>query len=483
MSLVLLVVILDTGLPGEAIQTRPASRILQANAALRRYELDWMKVPPEGAVITSVNINRRRLLTGIAAGAAIASLPRISPAANLPAPPAETTPTALAQDESFWREVGNYYDRTDGILNLEHGYWGKMARPVQDVYLDALRMVNEQNSFYARKDYTDDEAEATRRIAHALGAHDDEIVITRNATESAHNLIRQYRGLGQGDAVLLADIDYPGFKSLMHWLAQRRGVRVVEIELPTWTNQAGIRKRYLEAFNDNPDLKLMLVTHVSNQQGLVVPVAEITAEAKSRGIDVICDSAQSWGLLDFAVTDLGADWVAFNLHKWIGAPVGTGALYMRRGTLDRVAPYPGEEDPDNTRIAARVHPGTFDFAARLAVPAALDFHEAVGPANKEARLRYLRRLWSDEARRMRHIEVLGGSDEASWTGIGSFRMVGKTTIDDAIKLQQRLENDFGIFSVVRKGLASGGCVRITPQVFNTPDDIGRLVDALRTLAA
>ena len=156
---------------------------------------------------------------------------------------------------------------------------------------------------------------------------------------------------------------------------------------------------------------------------------------------------------------------------------------MRRGSLGKVAPYPGEEDLDDTSVAARVHPGTFNFAARLAIPAALDFHEAVGSANKEVRLRYLRSLWSDAAQRMSHLEVLGGSDESSWTGIGSFRLVGKPTIDDATALQQRLEQDFGIFSVVRKGLASGGCVRITPQVFNTPDEIGRLEDALRKLAA
>jgi selenocysteine lyase/cysteine desulfurase len=422
------------------------------------------------------------VLTGIAAGTAVAAtgLPRFATATS---PPVATTPAELAREESFWRGIGAYYDRTDGVLNLEHGYWGKLARPVQDAYHAALRRVNTQNSFYARKGYKEDEAEATRRIAHALGAHEDEIVITRNATEACHNLVRQYRGLGKGDAVLLADIDYPGFKSHMHWLDEGRGVRVVEITLPTRASQAEIRDLYLNAFDDNPDLKLMLVTHVSNQHGLVVPVAEIAAEAKRRGIDVICDSAQSWGLMDFAVADLGVDWVAFNLHKWIGAPLGTGALYMRRGSLGKIAPYPGEEDADDTRIAARVHPGTFDFAARLVIPEALDLHKAVGPANKEARLRYLRSLWTDEAEHMSHIEVLGGSDEASWTGIGSFRLAGKPTIEDATALQLRLEQEFGIFSVLRKGLASGGCVRITPQVFNTPDEIGRLVDAMEALAA
>ena len=414
---------------------------------------------------------------------ATSGLTRLATASTLPNPPANAAPTDLARDESFWRELAGFYDRTEGIVNLEHGYWGRMARPVQDAYLNALRMVNAQNSFYARKDFSTDEAEATRRIASALGAHEDEVVITRNATEACHNLIRQYRGLGQGDAVLLADIDYPGFKTHMHWLADGRGVRVVEIALPTRTNQSQIRDLYFKAFEDNPDLKLILITHVSNQHGLVLPVAGIIEEARRRGVDVICDAAQSWGLLDFPIRDLGADWVALNLHKWIGAPVGTGALYMRRGTLDKVAPYPGEEDPDSKKVAARIHSGTINFAARLAIPAALDFHEALGPANKEARLRYLRGLWTDEALEMPHIEVLGGLDEISWTGIGSFRLAGKSTIEDAQKLQHNLEQQFGVFSVVRKGLASGACVRITPQVFNSPDDIGQLVDAMRKLVA
>lgn len=375
--------------------------------------------------------------------------------------------------------MGSYYDRTEGILNLEHGYWSTMARPVQDSYIDALRMVNAQSSYYARKNFADDAAEATRRVAQALGAHEDEIVLTRNATEACQNLVRQYQGLGPDDAVLLADVDYPMFKKLMHWLGESRGVRVVEIPLPSRANQAQIRDLYASAFDANPNLKLMLITHVSNQHGLVVPVAEIATEARRRGIDVICDAAQSWGLLDFRVADLGADWVAFNLHKWIGAPLGNGALYMRRGTVDRVAPYPGEID---ATTAARIHPGTINFAARLAIPAAFDFHESLGPANKEARLRYLRSLWTNEAERMPHIDVLGGSDEASWTGIASFRLRGRTSIDDATELQQRMEQEFGIFTVVRKGLASGACVRITPHVFTSADEIGRAVEALRRLA-
>ena len=425
---------------------------------------------------------RRNFLTGVAAVTAAGFACR-APAREALVPPPGKSAADLARDEWFWREVASLYDRTDGILNLEHGYWGKMSRPVQAAYLDAVQMVNTQNSFYARKDFDADEAKAVRRIARSLGAYENEIVITRNATEACYNLIRQYRGLKPGDAVLFADIDYPDFKTHMRWLREGRQARVVEIELPSRANQAQIRDLYLDAFDANTDLKLMLITHVSNQHGLVVPVAEIAAEARRRGIDVICDAAQSWGLLDYRISDLGVDWAALNLHKWIGAPVGTGALYIRRGALEKIAPYPGEAEEDEPAIATRVHPGTINFASRLAIVPALDFHAALGPANKEARLRYLRSLWTDAAEEMRHIEVLGGNDEPSWTGIGSIRLPGKSTIDDARQLQLRLESEFGIFTVVRKGLASGACVRITPQVFNSADEIGQLVDALRRLKA
>lgn len=430
--------------------------------------------------ISKTRISRRKLLTTIAAGAAV-GLP-LSGQTGLPELPTNSSPIALAQDENFWAGVARQYDRTEGIVNLEHGYWGKMAHHVQNAYVDATRMVNLQNSFYARKQFDADAAESVRRVARALGVHDDEIVLTRNATESIHNLIRQYRGLGQSDAILYADIDYPSFGRAMRWLAGARGARPVKLSLPPRADQDQIFALYRDTFDNNPDLKLMLLMHVSNQHGLVIPVARITAEARKRGIDVICDAAQSWGLVDYKVPSLNVDWAGFNLHKWIGAPLGVGALYMRHGSLQKIAPYPGESDPGNNQVSTRVHSGTTNFAAALTVPHALDFHETIGGANKEARLRYLRQLWTNEAESMSHIELLGGLDEASWTGMASFRLTGKNSEEDVRGLQLRLEQEFGVFTVVRIGLASGYCIRITPQIFTTPDELAQLVDALRRLA-
>ncbi len=429
-------------------------------------------------------ISRRTMLKGLAIGTAtLATGSAIAQTGNaIPRTPVQDA-SRLATDEAYWREVAGFYDRAQGIVNLEHGYWGKMAKPVQERYLAATQMVNTQLSYYARKGYGADANESVARVASALGVSEDEIVLTRNATESIHNLIRQYQQISADDTVLYADIDYPSFQQTMQWLADTNGAKAVVVNLPARATQAQILEAYLQAFDANPTLKLILVTHVSNQHGLVVPVAQIAREARARGIDVICDSAQSWGLLDYQISDLEVDWAGFNLHKWIGSPVGVGALYMRRGTLAKIAPYPGESDPDNSRISTRVHTATSNFAAILSIPAALDFHQAVGGTNKEARLKYLRGLWTKEADAMPHIEVLGGADEESWTGMASFRLREQSTPAQVNTLQKRLEQDFGIFTVARYELHSGACIRVTPQVFTTPDELQQLVDALQKLKA
>lgn len=421
------------------------------------------------------------LLTRRQALGCAAALPAVGCAANGGVPPAATSAGGPG-DEAYWTRVASLYDVTREIIHLENGNWGMMARPVLAAYERHQEMVNRRNSYYARREYGADVARVKQRIAAALRVGPDEIALTRGATEALQNLIGGYARLRRGDAVLYADLDYDSMQTAMEWLRLRRGVDVVRIALPEPASYQGVIDAYAAALDAHPRVRLVLLTHVSHRTGLVLPVREICELARSRNADVVLDAAHSWGQLDFRLPELGADFVGLNLHKWIGAPVGVGVLYVRKERIGEIEPYMCEPERQPDDIDARVHTGTANHAAFLAVPDALDLHEAVTAARKEARLRYLRDLWAERLRGDPRIDILTPADPRMTCGITAFRLDGETSAEANVALARELLERFNIFTVHRTGLASGACVRVTPSVFNSEAEVVVLIEALETLA-
>jgi isopenicillin-N epimerase len=387
----------------------------------------------------------------------------------------------VARDEDYWGRVAAQYRINDSVINLEAGYWGVMPVPVHEAYLRHVDRVNRDNSYYARTAYGADLAAVRGRVAAFLGVGIDEIAFTRSATESLQCLIGGYNRLKPGDAVLYADLDYPAMQDAMRWLKERRGARVVRIDLPAPATRENVTAAYADALERDPGIRLVLLTHVSNKTGLVIPVAEIAALARQRGADAIVDAAHSIGQLNITVPDIGADFVGFNLHKWIGAPLGVGVFYIRKDRLADVDRMMGDEESPASSILSRVHTGTTNFAAFLTIPAALDFHAAVGPAHKAARLRYLRDRWVAAVKAVPAIEILTPDDPGMAGGITSFRLRGKTSRQDSERIVDDLLKNHGIFTARRTGIAGGDCVRVTPALYTTPADVDRLARALITL--
>lgn len=431
-----------------------------------------------------MNPQRRALLR---AGSLAAALPLTAGAALpalLPAVPASSTPQALASNQAYWQAVAAQYDTTDAVVQLDNAFWGSMARPVLTHYQLQLSMVNRDNAWYARMRFPADFEAARAAAARALGVGVDEIVLTRGATEALQVLIAGYNRLQPGDTVLYADIDYDNMITVTRWLRQRRGAQVVSIGIPEPFTHDNVIAAYVAAMERHPTLKLMLLTHVNHRNGMVLPVAEISRLARARGIDVIVDTAHGFGQLDMTIPDLQADFAGINLHKWIGAPVGVGAAYIKRGRLADIDPYMDEPRGGQAGddIRTRVHTGTVNFAAYLSLPTALDLHAQIGVANKQARLRLLRNRWVEAARGIDGIEVLASSDPRLTSAIASFRLKGKTGVADNFALSKKLVQEHGIFAVPRDGLASGACVRVTPGIFTPESHLDRLVDALRQVA-
>ena len=358
-----------------------------------------------------------------------------------------------------------------------------MARPVAEAYRAHVARVNRDTSYYARRAMVADLEAVRARLAQWMGVSFEEIALTRNATEAMSALILRYNGLKPGDAVLYADLDYYSMQACMDSLALTRAVRVIKIALPEPATRQSLIDAYAEAFSMNPAVKLALLTHVSHRTGLVLPIADIALLAKERGIDIIVDAAHSVGQLDFKLPDIHADFIGMNIHKWLGAPLGVGAIYVRRDRQGSIDVDPAESVVPPSDIASRVHLGTPDFAAQLTVPEALAFQDAIGSARRAARLSALRNRWVDAVRDLSSIQILTGDDPALHGAITSFRIRGRTSNEDNIALAKTLLDRHRIFTVYRDGLASGSCVRVTPALATRMSDMDLLVKAIRGLTS
>ena len=431
--------------------------------------------------------NRRDFLVraGVASAVALAGTPSTSgrPVVepSLSSRPG-SIPDDVARDEDYWRAVAAHYPVTDRVVNLEAGYWGIMATPVREAYHRHVDRVNRESSLFARIEWKPLAESIRRRVATELGVAPGEVVLTRNATEAMQALIGQYNRLRPGETVMYADLDYFSMQWCMDGLAQRNAAEVATLAIPEPATGEAVIDAYASALDAHPRTRLLLLTHANNKTGLVHPVREITELARARGVDVVVDAAQSWGQVPMDVVGFGADYVGLNLHKWIGAPLGVGAMVIRERGIDRIDPAPGRlEEPD--AIESRVETGTVNFAAFLAVTDALDFQAAIGLENKTARLRYLRDLWVTEAREISGVDILTPDDPDLVGAITSFRLHGRGDKDSNEAVVQALHEEFGLFTVTRTDIARGDAIRVTPSLYNGPADLERLVAALRVLAA
>ncbi|AKJ27571.1 aminotransferase class V-fold PLP-dependent enzyme [Caldimonas brevitalea] len=384
-------------------------------------------------------------------------------------------------DEPFWDAVSDLYKTSTALTNLENGYWGVMAEPVKEMLGYWIDRVNFENTLWLRERWPEVLERLRHTVAKALGCEPGEIVLTRGATEAMLALIGGYNRLQPGDTVLYSDLDYPAMRSAMEWLRQRRGVVPVSLAMPEPATRQSVLDAYAEALRQHPNTRLVLLTHLTHGTGLVLPVRELAALAQSAGAEVIVDAAHSWGQLDFDASSLGVPYAAFNLHKWIGAPLGCGCLYIRRDSLAAIDPYFGDRDFPDTDIRSRIHTGSPSFAAWLTIPAALQLHRRISARAKEARLRALRNHWVEQVRDWPGLEILTPNDPRMVGGITSFRLRGRGSPAEADAVVAALRDRHGVLTVRRAGPVRGDVVRVTPAIYTRREDLDRLVEGLREL--
>ncbi len=435
-----------------------------------------------------MSLSRRHALSSLALAATAATLPTSRAAAGFGdhaeplTAPVGIAPRTLARDEVFWGKVAGQFTVGTRFINLENGYYGIMPAPVYAEYERQTRRLNETNSYLLRGAWKSTEYDHARaRVAEAAGTGPEEIALTRCGTEALQNLIAGYSRLRPGDAVMYSTLDYHSAIYAMNWLQDRRGVDVISFEPPEPHTRQGILDEYTRQLRRHPNVRLLLLTHMNNRTGLICPIPELTALARRHGAETIVDAGHSFGQFDFRLPDLGSDFVACCLHKWTHAPLGAGFLYIRANRLPDIDRCYRDETFPSDDIRTRVHSGTTNIAPFLTLPTAFDLHEAIGVANKQARLQYLRDRWVHPVRHLENIEILTPDDPAMYGAITGFRVKGRTTKKDNESIVQYLMDTHRIFTVCKSGSPGGECIRVTPALFTRTRHIDRLVEAIHDI--
>jgi selenocysteine lyase/cysteine desulfurase len=377
-------------------------------------------------------------------------------------------------DEDFWSWIRESYTVSPNLLNLNNGGVAPQPKVVQDAHIRYYQYSNEAPSYYMWQILDQGREPLRKKLADICGCDAEEVAINRNATEGLNTVIFGL-DLKPGDEVVLTKQDYPNMMNAWKQREKRDGVKLVWLDLPLpMTNDDDIVKMYTSAFTSMT--KVVHVTHLINWTGQILPIKRIADEAHKRNIEVISDGAHTLAHFDFRVPDLGCDYFASSLHKWMSAPFGSGLLYIRKDKIRKVWALLSNNEPDGPDIRKFESLGTRSFASEMAIGAAADFHQVMGNKRKEDRLRFLKDYWVKQVRDLPGISFYQPDHTSQSCAIANIAVKGKKPEE----VSAELFNKHRIHTVAINWENIHG-VRVTPNVYTNKKDLDRLVTAIRSL--
>ena len=420
-------------------------------------------------------VSKRQFLKTIVRSASLSTLPVLDWEKTL-ATVAHVSATELAKTDDFWGQIRAAYPVTNQFIHLENGYYSLAAREVLDSYQGHIRRVNAVSSYYMRTRQFGDKLASRKQLAELLGCLPGEVIITRNTTESLDTVIA---GIDwkPGDEAVMAEQDYGAMLDMFKLQARRYGMINRVISLPNHPKSDEEIIRLYEAAI-TPKTRLLMVCQMVNITGQILPVRKIVEMAHRHNVAVLVDGAHAFGQLDFSIGDLGGcDYYGSSLHKWLGAPLGAGLLYVRNDRIRSLWPIYGDSGVADDDIRKLNHTGTHPVATDLAIQDAIRFHNRIGTARKEARLRYLQRYWTDQVRSHPQIVPNTPEDPARSCAIANVSVMGKTPAELAKILFER----YNIFTVAIDHANVQG-IRVTPHLYTSTAELDQFVRALREIA-
>ena len=382
----------------------------------------------------------------------------------------------IATEEAFWAGIRAGYRLKPDYINLENGYYCIVPQETLENLIHHVREVNYQGSYYMRTVQWDNKRAVCARLAKIAGCDPEEIIITRNTTESLDSVIGGFPWKA-GDEAVMAEQDYGSMLHMFELQAQRHGIVNHKISVPNHpTSDEEIVELYASAIT--PKTKLLMVCHIINITGHILPVRKICDMAHSKGVDVMVDGAHAFGHFDFNIRDLDCDYYGTSLHKWLSAPLGSGMLYIRKEKIAGLWQTFGEMGKEAGDIRRLNHTGTHPVHTDLAIGNAIEYMNRIGLPRKEARLRYLQNYWTNKVRYWPNIILNTPAEPHRSCGIANVGIKGMEPADMAKTLMEK----YRIWTVAINGAGVHGC-RISPNIYTSLEELDFFVDALKEISA
>jgi isopenicillin-N epimerase len=362
---------------------------------------------------------------------------------------------------------------------LNHGAFGALSKPVMQAQSDWRVHVERHPSRFMR----DELGGLQRRMADALGAYvgasGENIVLLDNATTGMNAVLRSFV-LMPGDEVVTTSHCYNSVLRTLEFVCDRADSRLIIADIPFPIEEpAQAFDAVFTAFSART--RLLVIDHATSKTALVLPIADIIAEAQERGIAVLIDGAHGPGMLDVQIERLGADFYVANAHKWLGAPRGAGMLWAAPERQAFVRPTTISHFVGDGFTAAFDWPGTKDFTPGLCIPAALEFRRQWG---EEAITDYCGDLVKAAARQVaKDLGTERGAPDAMTGFMASVALPSDGTQakkPEAERLRRQLLEDFDI-EIDVQALDGRLWMRLCAYIYNQPSDYEQLVGALKKI--
>ena len=384
-------------------------------------------------------------------------------------------PAEAAQNEDYWSVIQRAFSVNPDIINLNNGGVSPSPIVVQEAVERYNQLSNEGPSYYMWQILDQGREPLREKLAGLAGAKPGEIAIDRNSTEALNTIIYGVP-LKAGDEVIGAKQDYPHMIEAYRQRAERDGIvyKQISFDFPI-EDDAAIVRAYEQAIT--PQTRLIHVTHMINWVGQTMPVRKIADMAHAHNVEVLCDAAHSFGLIDFKIPDLHCDYFGTSLHKFLSAPIGTGMMWIREDRIETVWPLTCASNPHSADIRKFEDLGTRSFPLEQGIGEAINFHEGIGSARKQERIFYLKNYWSTRVQSMPRVRLHTSLRPEYSCAIGGVSIDGMTPGQVAGALFDKYK--IHTVGIVWENIS---CVRITPHVYTRIDDLDLLVHAIGELA-